>query len=170
MSSIAEIHAQTNARINERNLPSHILQPYIDVRAVQTKYSYFPVVDPRKPNRVPLISQPAYNVSSVFNPGNTQSPWSGYSPNTESVLRNQVFALQKCSQSEYVPSSSSDLYKIPPLSKQEGGDGSMAHSLLFHRDYFAPSDPNPNNKIVGIGLFNNNTRVQLRECTKQTCD
>ncbi len=111
----SQIHKETNTRIYERNIPSQMLQPYVDVRPVMTKYSYFPIVDPRKPISVPMEQLPTFNVHKTFNPGNTTSPWSGFasSINTESELRNQVYALQKCSQSVYVPSSNSDLYNSP---------------------------------------------------------
>ena len=109
---VSDIHRETNNRIYDRNIPSQMLQPYLDVRPVMTKYSYFPIVDPRRPINVPLTQMPTFNVHNVFNPGNTQSPWSGFASNinTESELRNQIYALQKCSQAIYVPPSNSDLY------------------------------------------------------------
>jgi hypothetical protein len=164
--SVAQIHQQTNARIYDRNIPSKILQPYVDVRPVMTKYSYFPIVDPRKEVQVPLVQLPTYNVHSVFNPGNTESPWSGFASNInkESELRNQIYALQKCSQAVYVPSSNSDLYnyKFQTMSKPN------PHELLFQNESFSNFNPNPDQNIVGTGLFNNNTRVQLRDLTKET--
>jgi len=45
---VSEIHNTTNRRIYDRNVPSQMLQQYIDVRPVMTKYSYLPIVDPRK--------------------------------------------------------------------------------------------------------------------------
>ena len=45
---VSIIRSQTNNRIYNRNIPSKLLQPYIDVRPVMTKYSYLPIVDPRK--------------------------------------------------------------------------------------------------------------------------
>ena len=108
----SQIQEQQNKRIYDRNIPSQPLQPYLEVRPVMTKYSYFPIVDPRREIKVPLVQMPTYNVHTVFNPGNTESPWSGFASqiNTESELRNQIYALQKCSQSIYVPKSTSDLY------------------------------------------------------------
>jgi len=110
---VSEIHNTTNRRIYDRNVPSQMLQQYIDVRPVMTKYSYLPIVDPRKEVDVRMKQYPTFNPHTVFNPGNTQSPWSGFASNinTESELRNQIYALQKCSQSVYVPSSNSDLYE-----------------------------------------------------------
>lgn len=161
---VSQIHKQTNERIYDRNIPSQMLQPYIDVRPVMTKYSYFPIVDPRKQLSVNLINQPTYNVSRVFNPGNTQSPWSGFATNinTESELRNQIYALQKCSQAVYVPNSNSDLYTYgfkPNPTPQN-------HPLLFEESNFCSFNPNPNDQVIGSELFNNPTRVQVRDLTK----
>jgi hypothetical protein len=163
----SKIQEQTNTRIYDRNIPSQMLQPYIDVRPVMTKYSYFPIVDPRKPIKVPLVQMPTYNVHQVFNPGNTVSPWSGFASNinTESELRNQIYALQKCSQSVYVPNSNSDLYDYTFKTVKK----TNPHELLFHNDAFSSFNPNPDDKTVGSGMFYNNTRCQVRDMTKQKC-
>jgi len=140
--TVANIHSTQNSRIYERNIPSQPLQPYIDVRSVSTKYSYLPIVDPRKNISVPLIRLPDYSPHNVFNPGNTQSPWSGFATNInrESELRNQIFALQKCSQSVYIPSSNSDMYKYSFTPSNAGQ--SQTHSLLFEKNSFCDFDPN----------------------------
>lgn len=163
----SKIHEETNTRIYNRNIPSHMLQPYLDVRPVMTKYSYFPVVDPRKEISVPLIQMPTYNVHQTFNPGNSMAPWSGFSSNinVESELRNQIYALQKCSQSVYVPNNSSDLYNY----KFNTVTQPNLHQLLFQKDSFASFNPNPDSKTVGSGIFYNNTRSQVRGLTKQIC-
>jgi hypothetical protein len=165
--SVSNIHKETNKRIYDRNIPSQMLQPYLDVRPVMTKYSYFPIVDPRKEIKTPMQQMPTYNVDKVFNPGNTVSPWSGFASNInlESELRNQVYALQKCSQSVYVPNSSSDLYDY----KFKTASQHNPHELLFQNESFSSFNPNPDAKIVGSGIFMNNTRVQVRDMTKQTC-
>ena len=165
--SVADIHRQTNNRIYDRNVPSQMLQPYLDVRPVMTKYSYLPIVDPRKQINVPLVQMPTYNVNQVFNPGNTQSPWSGFASNInkESELRNQVYALQKCSQAVYVPNSSSDLYSYQFQTKTQHNP----HELLFRNESFESFNPNPAPAICGSGIFYNNTRCQVRDMTKQTC-
>ena len=164
---VSNIHEQTNTRIYDRNIPSQILQPYLDVRPVMTKYSYFPIVDPRKEIKTQMEQMPTYNVGKVFNPGNTVSPWSGFSSNInlESELRNQVYALQKCSQSVYVPNSTSDLYNYKFKTVAQPNP----HELLFQSNNFSSFNPNPDDKIVGSGIFMNNTRVQVRDMTKQTC-
>lgn len=161
---VSKIHEQTNNRIYDRNIPSQMLQPYLDVRPVMTKYSYFPIVDPRKQTTVKLNQTPTYNSQNVFNPGNTKSPWSGFSSNinVESELRNQVFALQKCSQSVYVPSSNSDLYSYNFTPKEVP----QTHSLLFYKDSFDDFNPNPKTGVVGSGIFLNSTRTQIKDLTK----
>jgi len=164
---VSDIHKQTNQRIYNRNISSQMLQPYINVRPVMTKYSYFPIVDPRKNINVPLQQMPTYNVHEVFNPGNTESPFSGFATNinVESELRNQIYALQKCSQAVYVPSSKSDLYDYRFKTKTQPNP----HELLFRNEIFDNFNPNPSPDEVGTGIFNNPTRVQVRDMTKQTC-
>jgi hypothetical protein len=165
--TVSKMQQETNTRIYNRNIPSQTLQPYIDVRPVMTKYSYFPIVDPRKQTTVPLINTPTYNVHTVFNPGNSQSPWNGFASNinTESELRNQIFALQKCSQSVYVPSSKSDLYNYKFKTEKQPNP----HELLFEKDSFSSFNPNPNDNIIGVNMFNNSTRSQVRDLTNQSC-
>ena len=164
---VSDIHRQTNNRIYDRNIPSQMLQPYLDVRPVMTKYSYFPIVDPRKQINVPLVQTPTYNVRQVFNPGNAKSPWSGFASNinTESELRNQIYALQKCSQATYVPRSNSDLYeyKFKTLTQHN------PHEMLFRSENFEPFNPNPSPGICGSSMFYNNTRCQVKDMTNQTC-
>jgi hypothetical protein len=165
--TIAKKHEQMNIKLYDRNIPSQMLQPYIDVRPVMTKYSRFPIVDPRKPTTVKLQQMPVYNTHKVFNPGNTVSPWSGFASNInkESELRNQIYALQKCSQAVYVPNSNSDLYTYHFQTKTNH----QPHDLLFQNEKFPDFNPNPDAKVVGASMFMNSTRVQVRDMTNQTC-
>lgn len=162
MSCVSDIHNQTNQRISDRNLPSNILQPYLDVRPIMTKYSHFPIIDSRLNSSVSLIQAPSFSVEQTFNPGNTKSPWIGFASNVniESELRNQVYALQKSNKAVYIPSSSSDLYKYNFKVQQ---DIYNPHELLFKNEQFEHFNPNPVPEICGSGLFYNNTRCQLRE-------
>ena len=164
---VSQIQEKANRQIYDRNIPSQFLQPYLDVRPVLTKYSYFPIVDPRKEISIPLKQMPTYNVHTVFNPGNSQSPWSGFASNinTESELRNQIYALQKCSQREYVPNSKSDLFTYKFHSKKEPS----SHDLLFENNSFQQFNPNPDSNIVGNNLFMNSTRTQVKDLTNQQC-
>lgn len=154
-------------RSYERNIPSNTLQPYLDARPVMTKYSILPIVDPRKQIDTPLIQQATYNPSKMFNPGNDSGPWSGYASNInhESELRNQLFALQNCTQASYIPSSKSSLYDVhwQNANKQE-----QPYPDLFQTEQFCPINPNLNPNQVGYALFNNATRQQTRNLTKET--
>ena len=161
---VSEIHSQTNKRISDRNIPSQTLQPYIDVRPVMTKYSYFPIVDPRKTSSIKMQVLPTFNIEKTFNPGNTTSPWSGFATNvnTESELRNQIYALQRCSQSVYVPQSNSDLYtyKFTPTTSGIVNNNSNAHNLLFENTVPVQTQfQSPMKK--GEQLFMNSTRTQI---------
>ena len=150
---------ELNNRIAERNIPSKELQPQFSIRPSATKYGYMPILDQYKKPTIPLNSYTPYSTKAVFNPGNAQAPWSGFcnNVNTESQLRNQFFALQKCEQSEFVPSSTSDLYqtKIDYTPQQQ------THSMLFDKPDLAPFNPNTHN--LGNSLFNNHTRYQLKD-------
>ena len=156
----AQMEAQMNSEIYRRNIPSTPLQPYLNVRPASTKYSIMPVVDPRRELKVPLHAEPTYNMSQTFNPGNSTGPWSGYASqvNTESELKNQVFALQRCGRSSYVPQSTSDLY-MPPLCS-ETNNVNMTHPLLFEKPVFAQCQRMP--AYAHQTLFNTPTREETR--------
>lgn len=153
----------TNMRTFERVIPSQPLQPYLDARPASTKYSLLPIVDPRKEINVPLIQRATYDQHSVYNPGDG-APWCGYASNVnnESLLRNQVYALQKCSQSVYIPSSESSLYvhkttNIYPVEQ--------THKYLFEDQTFSKK-PFQHSQHIGYSMFNNSTRCQLKNLTK----
>jgi hypothetical protein len=158
---------EINHKIYERNIPSKNLQPYLDVRPVMTKYSYFPVVDPRRKITTNLNIMPTYNVNNTFNPGNATAPWSGFASNVnvESELRNQIYALQKSSQCVYVPESKSDLYEFSfvPTNKVD-----QPHSYLFKNETFNEFNPNEFSEDVGYAMFNNSTRTQIKDLTPQS--
>ena len=164
--SVAKIHQQTNTRIYDRNIPSQMLQPYLDVRPVLTKYSYLPIVDPRRKINTPIKQMPTFNPHTTFNPGNTQSPWSGFASNinVESELRNQVYALQKCSQSVYVPNSNSDLYSYSFKPNQVN----QQHNLLFEEVNFNNFNQKSQSNMVGSQIFMNSTRAPIKEI-KSSC-
>ena len=161
----SQITDSINRRIYDRNIPSQILQPYLNVRPVMTKYSIMPIVDPRAPIKTPLEQMPVYNTSKVFNPGNATAPWSGYASNVnvESELRNQIYALQKCSQSVYVPSSESDLYHFSMKNNVGQSNITQPFPDLFKTDLY--SDFNPNSEQIAKGQFNNHTRQQLKQAS-----
>jgi len=152
---------QINQRAAERFVPSQPLQPYFSTRPVQTKYTYMPIVDQRTVSTVPVIQRPIYQQDIMFNPGST-APWSGFSANInkESDLRNQIYALQDCSQAVYVPNSSSDLYQIHWNQQQTV---QQPFPGLFATESFDKVNPNPNPELIGYGLFHNSTRQQNKD-------
>jgi len=148
-----------------RNIPSSPLQPYLDSRPASTKYSIMPIVDLREPIKTPLKQEAVYNPYQTFNPGNDTAPWSGYSSNinVESDLRNQVYALQNCSQAVYVPSSDSSLYNVK---WQNSNKVQQPFPNLFKEQNFQQFNPNSHPNDIGYSLFNNATRQQLKDLTK----
>jgi len=159
----SKLQNDINNRMYNRNISSSTLQPYLDVRPVATKYSKFPIVDPRKTLNVPLTQESTYNIHDTFNPGNRMAPWSGFATNVnvESELRNQIYALQSSSKSVYVPDSSSDLYN--PMFN----NNTQQNELVFKKEYF--DNFNPNTENLGYLKFNNCTRQQLKNVTKNKC-
>ena len=158
-------HQIMNMRAYSRNIPSQPLQPYLDSRPVLTKYSVMPIVDPRKPSQVNLVQRATYTPETVYNPGNNPGPWSGYASNVnhESELRNQIYALQSCSQSVYVPSSKSSLYEVKW--QNNGTTVSQPFPDLFKQEKFCPTNPNQHPDKIGYALFNNATRQQVKDLT-----
>jgi hypothetical protein len=154
-------------RSYERNIPSQPLQPYLDARPVMTKYSILPIVDIRKPVNTPLVQQATYTPEKIFNPGNDFGPWSGYASNVnhETELRNQIFASQSCPQGIYIPSSKSSLYKV---NWENNNKLKQPFPTLFQNEQFCPINPNPNPEKIGYALFNNATRQQTKDLTKET--
>jgi hypothetical protein len=150
---------EINDRISSRNIPSAPLQPFYYQVPVSTKYGYMPILDQSKPATVPLNNYPVYSPHTTFNPGNNMAPWSGYvnNVNIESTLRSQFFALQDCEQSQYVPSSNSDLYNVyvPPKPIKQ------PYPNLFKKEIFEHCNPNPHN--LGNNFFNNDTRNENKD-------
>ena len=151
---------ELNIRIAERNTPSKQLEPAFSCRPVSTKYTLLPTVDEYRETSISIRNYPIYNLGNTFNPGTDQAPWSGFASNinNESMLRNQFFALQKCDQKDYIPSTRSSLYN----STLDLGRESATHQELFSKEQFCSFNPNPYSKIIGNYLFNNNTRVQMK--------
>uniref|UniRef100_A0A6C0C5U8 Uncharacterized protein n=1 Tax=viral metagenome TaxID=1070528 RepID=A0A6C0C5U8_9ZZZZ len=148
-------------RIYERNVPTTPLQMNYDPRPVDTKFVQFPIMDCRLPSNVPCEKRPIYNTGNMFSGSSQGLPFNGYqsSVDTESSLMNIVFPLQSCPQATFIPGSKSDLYNTsyltPPVEKIQ-----MTNKLLFKQERFSPFNPNVGN--LGGDLFNNNTRVQIK--------
>lgn len=156
-----ERSVELSNRISERNVPSGPLQPQFSIRPVSTKYDMMSIVDRRAPSSVPIQRVPTHNVATNFNPGNAQAPWEGFAANIndESILRNQIFAIQNCDKAAYVPSSTSDLYEV----KVEGRKEEQTHQSLFVEDELPPFNPNPDRTKVGHAFFHNYTQLQIKD-------
>ena len=147
----------TNYRTYIRNIPSQPLQPYFSSIPAPTKYQLMPIVDERKQSKVPIKHMPVFNIEKTFNPGS--GPWSGFAANVnrESVLRNQIYALQSCSQATYVPTSKSDLYQV----HWKQSNIEQPFPDLFRKEILTSENiVNPN---IGYALFNNATRQQNKD-------
>ena len=153
-----------NDRIGTRHFPDSPLQPNFDPRSVPTKYSKFPIINRRKTMNEPVIPYLDYNQSINFNPGSQRAPPSGFLNNidTETILRNQSFALQRGGeQGVYIPSSQSDLYnlRVPKGSQNE----TQPHPDLFKKTQLDQTPhPNVQGSTIGRDRFFNHTRTQLR--------
>ena len=115
------------------------------------------MVDTQISNNIHIYKKP-YNVGLVFNPGDRMAPFAGFVENVdvESVLRNQIFALQKNDQAVYVPSSKSDLYVKDVFQKPIENK----HPLLTPLNHF--NKVNPNQLQLGGNIFHNHTRQDLK--------
>ena len=159
----ASVYKDDNSlKIYNRNLPTFTLEPYLSFTSIATKYNKIDNYQTKRQSELEtnlMENRVSYNQHMTFNPGSS-APWKGYSEhiNDESVLRNQVYALQKCDQSQYVPSSNSDLYNYSLKVTQVH----QTHPLLFNQEQFSECNPNRNTQNVGNGLFMNHTRNQLR--------
>lgn len=172
--SVLEHNTMSNDKLFNRNVPSRNLQPYFNVAPVCTKYSVLPILDVRKTPTEHLHNYSIYNTNNTFNPGTRSAPWSGYSSkiNDESILRNQIYGLQHCSQATYVPSSGSDLYVSDlnnvPQNRQNTKNNmhnnivEQPFPLLFREEQFNNNvkiDANLHDKTHTF--FGNHTRQQL---------
>jgi hypothetical protein len=156
---------ELNERLFQRVIPTNELQPNFDPRPVSTKYSLFPILDPRSPTTYPINRVGDYNTETSFAPMTNRGPVNGFLSNVdiESKLRSQFFALQRgVGQNTYIPSSQSDLYNIGQIvGRQE------AQPFDFRKDeYFSPNIIHLNG--IGTATFANHTREQMRNSYVQT--
>jgi hypothetical protein len=151
---------ELNDRLGNRHFPDIALQPNFDPRPLSTKYTFTP--SHPKPS-VPIQRNIDHVVELNFNPGNSRAPPQGFLNNIdkETILRNQVFALQHgADQGVYVPSSNSDLYKTTVVSTP--GEPQPYPNLFSKPQFVVTENPLEGTKI-GKNVFFNHTRTQLRE-------
>ena len=147
--------------IYERVVPSHEMQMNFGFRPIMSKYATMPILDNRLVSEVNINKEPIYNSETVFYPGTNKPHFNGFASNidNESSLRNQFFALQKGDNHLYVPNSNSDLYENNLDIKNHNLN--IDNLILFKKEQFQDFNPNISNKI-GYNIFNNSTRVQLK--------
>jgi hypothetical protein len=107
---------ELNKRISSRIYPTNTLKPLFETRPVSTKYSFFQTVNEQPICKTKELNYNNYTPQNTFNPGD-KAPIDYFINNidTESILRNQFMALQKSSQSVYVPELNSSLYENPQM-------------------------------------------------------
>jgi len=152
---------ELDQRILARNAPSDKLDLSVGPRPQATKYVLLPIFGNKQCTNDPQFLP--YDITTTFNPGNTQSPWSGFAAkvNDESVLRNQIYANQRNCQAAYIPSSNSDLYHYNISNSSNTVEKQF--SGLFETPVLN-NNQNQNKNIENLGntLFNNHTRQQLK--------
>lgn len=156
---------ELNNRIQERQFSDKPLAPNFSSRPVMSKYSRFPIIERRAPHEEEITSIPRHDVNTNFSPATQNGPPSTYLHNIdiETGLRNQTVSHQRYSlQQTYVPNSNSDLYRVHVYSNAEAKP--QPHPSLFHHETTECTNraKNVRNINIGKGLFNNNTRIQLR--------
>ena len=150
-----------NTSLYDRNTPDTPLRPNFDFRSIPTRYSQQPVLDQRK-STVPIRYYNEYSSENGVAGIQSKAPISGFKVESESILRNQFFALQRgADQSVYVPSSTSDLYNVQVPSWSNPYEQQFPD--LFIRNTYTTSTNNYiDNSNIGKEKFNNNTRTQMR--------
>lgn len=159
---------ELNTRILDRFHPDPIrgqtnsLEVNYSPRSVPTKYARFPIIERRTKANVGIGQLPNYQIETQFNPG-YRGAVSGYQSNVdkETILRNQVFALQRdIGQSTFIPSSNSDLYKTYIVSRPS----QQPYPRLFEDYKFSQINEHnvANCPEIGGDRFFNATRNQLR--------
>jgi hypothetical protein len=155
---------EINDKIYERNIPTlhnNNLETNFDIRSVPTRNCFvFPILD-KKTNIPPLKN--VQKVEDSFMPVHSKGPVKKYLENIhiESELRNQIYALQHgAEQSQYVPSSKSELFKVPiPITTNHI---KQPFEGLFHREsYHTTGNDFVNKSQMGKKLFNNCTQTQM---------
>lgn len=157
---------EINERIFERNLAYGNSDIPISFRSQNTKYTLYPILDKNQCSNSEPTNLP-FDTNNMFNPGNSKGPWSGYASNInhESVLKNQINALQNNPKVTYIPEKNSQLYEYV-LTNEKNNKLDDFHDL-FKTPTFSNNNSNKstisklNNSLES--LFNNHTRQQLKD-------
>lgn len=141
-----ELNERIMGRLNYNDEDIRFRTP-IDFRSVPTRCTHiFPIIEPRKQSRVPLVDR---DVSSYTK-----------NVNAESELRNQYRAIQHGADGNiYVPSSTSDLYHVSVATSSNTLPNECPH---LNRQESYTTTMNKYFNDIGKGLFHNNTKVERR--------
>ena len=140
---------ELNSRIASRLYPDLVIPQSISPQPTETRQTVFgKSVDPRNLDKnvaaINGFSLAASSIHDNFICGDGGEPlWFLANIDTESVLRNQTFALQKdCPQSTYMPASNSELYR-PTVPINSGPILEQPHPFLFERTRFSKNIRHP---------------------------
>ena len=159
-----------NERIKDRQFTDTPLRPNYNPIPVSTKYSRFPIIDPVINRNINLNTYPPLETLDnkkvpVFYAASNNAPFLR-NIDLETNLRNQTTALQHgAPQGMYVPSSTSDLYRVEIL--QSSNMGEQPFPNLFTTTHIQNPTVPTITKYPSIGNANlfNHTRTQLRNTT-----
>jgi hypothetical protein len=136
---------ELNERIFDRNRPLTYFNPVFEQRSQSTKYQKYPITKPIENDSIKM---------------GYKTKWSEFASNvnSESVLRNQIYPRSNSTSSQYIPSSSSDLYNRQFIEKQ---NEIQAFPYLFEQSKFNNTELGDLGKL-GRDNFYNHTRQQLK--------
>lgn len=156
---ICNIDNELNDRIYQRNLPDKNLKPLFKPIPVSTKYTTFPITSNNSSTSCEKYEN--FTLENNFNPG-TYAPFNHYleSIDLETKLRNQHLRKHKYNENCWVPDSNHNLFKDYSINNDNVLPHGCVDKYLMNDQNFCNFNPNTNN--VGNNLFNNNTRVQLK--------
>jgi hypothetical protein len=155
-----------NERIYDRVFPDIDLRPNYDPRPVSTKYCRFPTADANHDRRASnLVNAPIYlehSTDSFFYSASNNAQFLR-NIDLETNLRNQNTALQHgAPQGVYVPSSTSDLYRVVIPSSSNNGDQPFPELFNQTRTQSISTPSILKYPSIGNSNFFNHTRTQLR--------
>jgi hypothetical protein len=144
---------ELNTRLTSRIYPDAVVPQSIAPRSVETRQTILgKSLDPRNVEPItPMTAYPPSNSSVYGNfiPGDSGEPnWFLANIDTETILRNQCFALQGdgvAPQATYIPASNSELYKVMLPYNTNYVEQPFPH--LFERTAFSPNQRTP---VVGV--------------------
>lgn len=142
---------EINKKILERNISMCDRENPVSFRSEPTKFT-FPVITNNRSIYCSNIDTMKFKNESCFD------NYSRY-VNHESVLRNQIYALQRSPQAAYIPNSSSDLYnnKISnDNNKLKTGNEQLNYSSIIDTTIF-------NDLGDYFSIFNNHTRQEIKD-------